>query len=308
MFKSPIKLVALLMIAFLMHSCSKDNLPQPPTAKAGKADTITLPVDSVELTGTGTGNGSKVVAYLWSQVSGPSTAIISDQGAPSTIVSGLIQGRYVFQLMVTDDKGLTGVDTTSVLVNPSPIKTLVLQPANNPFDYGLSEINGVNASGVADWSVAVMSWTYNGQSYTIRPLIKFDLTSIPSTATVQSAKLYLYSNPNPKTGNQSDANFGTSNAMLVQRVTSMWSPGTATWTNQPSGDAASQIIVPATSSSMLDLNLDVTAQVTAMVANQANYGFLMKLQTEVPYNSRIFVASDNSTYPDKHPKLVVTYK
>lgn len=40
----------------------------------------------------------------------------------------------------------------------------------------------------------------------------------------------------------------------------------------------------------------------------ANYGFFLKIQNEVIYNSRIFVASYNNTHTTKYPKLVVVYR
>ena len=48
--------------------------------------------------------------------------------------------------------------------------------------------------------------------------------------------------------------------------------------------------------------------VSTMVSNNANYGFLMKLQNEVAYTSRIFTSSRDNTHTDKYPKLVVVYK
>ncbi len=46
----------------------------------------------------------------------------------------------------------------------------------------------------------------------------------------------------------------------------------------------------------------------SLVSGNANFGFALKLQNEVIYNCRIFVSSYNTTYPAKHPKLVVIYK
>lgn len=220
-----------------------------------------------------------------------------------------MQGTYLFQLMVTDDKGATGVDTVSVLVNPPAIKTLTLQPANNPNEYNLALNNGVNQSGMAGADLPVLAWTINSNPFYVRSLLKFDLSSIPASATIVSANLYLYSYPSPtNNGNLTDANFGTTNGMYVQQVTANWSPSTATWANQPSTTTTGQVTVPTTSQSMLDLNLDVTAMVGSMVSTSANYGFMLKLQNEVTYNSRIFIASHNTTYTTKYPKLVVVYK
>ncbi len=303
-------LITITIASFLFYtSCKKDTPPnQVPVADAGLSKTITLPTSSVALTGTGTDADGKVVAYLWSQISGPAATTILNPGAASTDISGFIQGNYIFQLMVTDDKGATGVDTCMVTVNPSPIKTLTLQPNNNPNEVAVTVLNGVNNSGLTDKSLEADAWTTGGNPYTLRGYVKFDLSTIPANATIQSANLYLYSNPTPNTGDQVNANSGSSNSFTVQQVTANWTPGTIGWFNQPSATTTNQVVVPQSTQSFQDLNLDVTAIVANQVANNANYGFMLKLQNEVVYNSRIFVASHNQTYPDKHPKLVVVYK
>jgi len=276
-----------------------------PVANAGPSKTITLP-DSAVVTGTGTDVDGKVVAYLWSQVSGPASSTIVSPGSPSTSILFTAAGTYVFQLLVVDDKGATGVDTMTVLVK-GVTTSLTLQPNNNPLEYTIAILNGSNASGPTIASLEADAWTSGGSPFTLRGIVKFDLSSIPASATIKSANLYLYSNPAPTTGNFVDANYGTSNAMYIQQVTSPWSTSNLTWSNQPSTTTSNQVLVPHTSQSMLDLNVDVTAMVASMVNTNTNYGFLLKLQNEVTYNSRIFVASNNATYPAKHPKLVVTY-
>jgi hypothetical protein len=280
-----------------------------PIANAGPSKTITLP-DSAVVTGTGTDADGKVVAYLWSQVSGPASSTIVNPGSPSTSFQFSVAGSYIFQLLVVDDKGATGVDTMTVLVKPAVgPQTLTLQPAKNPNEYNLILENGVNLSSPPVKDLPVAAWTRNNLSFTVRCLLKFDLSSIPSNATIVSANLYLYSYPSPtENGNLTDANFGTNNSMFVQQVTANWSPGTTTWFNQPATTTTNQISLATTSQSVLDLNLDVTAMVSSMVSGNANYGFLMKLQNESVYNSRIFVSSNNTIHTTKFPKLVVVYK
>jgi hypothetical protein len=241
-------------------------------------------------------------------VSGPASTTIVNPGSASTSILGFVQGTYLFQLEATDDKSATGVDTVSVIVNPSSIKTLTLQPANNPTDMKLTVLNGVSQTGISSISIDVDTWTSGGQLWILRGLLKFDLSSIPSTATIKTANLYLYSIPTPQTGDLVHANAGPTNSFTVQQVTAEWSPGTLTWFNQPGSTTNNQVSVANTSSASLDLNLDVKSMLASMVNSQANYGFLMKLDNEVTYNSRIFVSSFNTTYPDKHPKLVVTYQ
>jgi hypothetical protein len=306
------KLYSLLLLVTGFVSCCHDDddlMNVVPVADAGLNQTITLPTHTATLTGTGTDADGDVVAYLWSQVSGPAPSVITNPGNPSTSVTFTVAGTYVFQLMVTDDGGATGVDTASVTVNQGAAQTVSLQPANNPNDLVLMIFNGTDQSGVGTHDIPLATWTNGGLPLTIRSLLKFDLSGIPQSATIVSATLYLYSYPAPLlNGNFTDANFGTNNSMTVQRAASNWSPSTVTWFNQPAGASQGQVSVPHTASSSLDLNLDVTTMVSSMVNNNANYGFLMKLQNEVTYTSRIFVSSWSTTYAAKRPKLVIVYE
>ena len=91
-----------------------------PTANAGPDQTITLPTNSVTLSGSGTdSDGTIVLPYVWSFVSGPSTVDPLDTASSSA--TGLVAGTYVFQLIVTDDDGATGMDTVSITVNPESV-------------------------------------------------------------------------------------------------------------------------------------------------------------------------------------------
>jgi len=301
--------LAALVLLLSVVSCKKDfEENKVPVAEAGSPKSVTLP-DSAVVIGAGSDADGKVVAYLWSQVSGPSNSTIVNPGAISTPIKFTVPGSYLFQLMVTDDNGATGVDTVSVVVKPDPTpKTLTVQPTNNSSEVLLVSLNGADQSGYTDRSVEAAAWTGGGNPYLTRTILKFDLSSIPASATIKSAKLYLYSNQAPNTGNMTDANYGSSNAMLIQQVTSSWTYPGITYYNLPTVSTANQIAIAQAPQGRLDLTVDVASMVGSMVNNNANYGFLLKLQSEVSLNSRIFVGSRNTTYPDKHPKLEVTYQ
>jgi hypothetical protein len=304
----PLFLLLILFLIFTGCQTDPETIPNAvPKADAGASRTVTLPVPSVTLTGTGTDADGTVVAYLWSQVAGPDATIITNPGSTSTTVKGFVQGDYLFQLMVTDDDGATGVDTVAVKVNPPVEQTVTIQPANNPNERMLVTIGGVDNSfsGGNEW--VIDAWTKNSQTWIGRKAFKFDLSNIPSTATILSANLFLYSNTPPENGNLVDANFGTNNSMFLQQITSNWTPATATWTNQPTTTTTNQVAIPHTAQSVLDLNIDVTTLVGSMVSG-TNYGFLLKLQNEVTFNSRQFVSSYHATKTTKHPKLVIIYR
>lgn len=92
----------------------------PPVANAGADKTITLPVNTVVLTGSGTDANGTVVAYQWTKIAGPAQSSILTAGASQTVVNSLVEGVYKFELKVTDDEGAIGRDTVSVTVNAAP--------------------------------------------------------------------------------------------------------------------------------------------------------------------------------------------
>ncbi|HXB33669.1 MAG TPA: hypothetical protein VNV35_09615 [Puia sp.] len=94
--------------------------PGTPSANAGSDQSITLPVDSTQLLGSGTEANGTIVSYKWVQLSGPSVSTIASSGSATTEVTALVQGVYTFQLTVTDNSGVTATDQVTVTVNAAP--------------------------------------------------------------------------------------------------------------------------------------------------------------------------------------------
>lgn len=303
-----LRLLSFLLFVFLV-GCERDQdilLNVVPTADAGTPKAITLPTNTVTLTGTGTDSDGTIVAYVWSQVSGPSSTVIVNPGSPSTVVNGFVQGNYRFQLGVTDDDGATGFDTVSVTVAQAPQQTITLQPGNNPFERHLLGNATMDQSTHAPELVAA-TWTTGGQTIYVRGAFGFDLSSIPSNSIIISARLTLYSNPTPQNGSLTVANEGPANAMLIRRITNNWVPSSTYWLNQPPTTATDQVVIPHTGLPSLDLvDVDVKNLVATMVSS-GNYGFMIQLQNEVIYNMRNFCSSTHAQSA-KHPKLVVVYR
>jgi hypothetical protein len=92
---------------------------QPPMVNAGSDQTITLPTNSVSLTGTASDADGSVASYSWSKTSGGAATITSPSSA-NTTVTGLVQGTYTFRLSVTDNQGAVSTDDVNVVVNPQP--------------------------------------------------------------------------------------------------------------------------------------------------------------------------------------------
>ena len=151
------------------------------------------------------------------------------------------------------------------------------------------------------------AWTFSGVPGIIRSVIEFDLNTIPSNATVTSAKLSLYAIDNNLSMGQHSTLSGP-NDCLLQRITSAWNQYTVTWNTQPTTTTQNEVALPASDSATENyLNIDVTAITQDMVNNpSSSFGFMFKLQNESYYRRMNFCSSDN-TNPALRPKLEVCY-
>jgi len=104
-----------------MAGSAVSNLP--PVANAGMSLSITLLLDSVVLSGSGSDPDGSVLSYAWTRVSG-SGGVIVHPSAASTLVRGLSAGSYIFLLTVTDSLGASGSDTMTVTVRDTSSATL----------------------------------------------------------------------------------------------------------------------------------------------------------------------------------------
>ena len=154
--------------------------------------------------------------------------------------------------------------------------------------------------------VRANAWTWSGSPGIQRSFLKYDLSAIPSGATITSAQISLYSIDSPST--EYNNPLSGSNAAYLSRVASNWNENTITWNNQPGVTTANQILLPQSTSGYEDyLNVDVTSLVADMTATPANnFGFRLALQTETNYRRLSFSSSDAAN-PGKHPKLKICY-
>lgn len=194
------------------------------------------------------------------------------------------------------------------VTDPVPgTKKIVLAPINNPNETNIGIYNGAEASNHVSPEEPLCAWTIGGLPITVRNLLKFDISKIPSADSIVSARLILYADTIPLNGDLIHANYGADNSIVVQQVAEPWTTASVTWFNQPGAFSANQVTVPSTPNPFGNLDLDVKGMVSSMVRSGNNYGFKLSLRNEVIYTSRIFCSS---YYPDtsRRPKLMITYK
>ncbi|MES2730549.1 MAG: DNRLRE domain-containing protein [Bacteroidota bacterium] len=246
--------------------------------------------------------------YTWSVP--PGWLINGRQLSPITIGTGSVtlkptSSAVSGQVCVTVSGGCySGATVCKNVTVTQSVRTIVLRPGAEGKDASVQQYRPADNLGNRT-SLEVMTWTFSGEVGTKRSLLEFNLSAIPTTALVTSAKLYLYHNDN--TGDLQHSTMSGSNAGLIQRVTTPWQENTVNWNTQPTSTATNQASIPASTSAIQDYVVNVTGLVQGMVSNPStNYGFLIKLATEAHYRALMFASSDNAN-PSLRPQLQIDY-
>lgn len=150
------------------------------------------------------------------------------------------------------------------------------------------------------------AWTNEGTRVIARSLIEFDLSSIPSTARIDSARLSLYAYNSPANGTHS--NLSGYNACVIQRLLSPWEESSVTWENQPAATYSNQVYLSGSNTDVQHYpDINITNLTKDMIKYpDANFGLLFRLDYEDPYVQMVFASSDNVN-SNLHPKLDVYY-
>ena len=131
-----------------------------PVVNAGADQTLSYTVSSANLSGQASDDGV-IASIKWSQVSGPSAAVIASSTSLQTSVSGLISGVYTFRLSVVDDYGALSSDDVKVSVGSAPQPQAPIVSAGSDLTV-LLPTNSVSIQGSAsdaDGSIASVSWS-----------------------------------------------------------------------------------------------------------------------------------------------------
>jgi gliding motility-associated-like protein len=140
---------------------SPEAVNQSPVANAGNDITITLPVNSTNLTGSSSDSDGAVVGYLWEQVSGPTAATITNASAATATVSDLIEGTYTFLLTTTDDDGAEDGDEIDIIVSPEGAnqKPFANAGSDQTLNLPTNSINVTGSGSDPDGTITTYFWT-----------------------------------------------------------------------------------------------------------------------------------------------------
>jgi hypothetical protein len=162
-----------------------------------------------------------------------------------------------------------------------------------------------------DGMFQVNAWTWGGSKALCRAFLEFNLSSVNLTSSqVNSAKLFLYFPPNQATYD-SHSTLSGSNETYLDRITQSWLENGVRWINQPTtvisnlSSSENRVIIPPTTSSNQDIEIDITAMVKFWLDNPTqNFGMRFALATEQNYRRMTFATSDH-VVDSLRPKLII---
>ncbi len=284
---------------------------QAPVVNAGADQSVFLS-SGVSLTASVTDDGlpnpPSVVTLAWSVVSGPGSVSFANASAAVTSATFTMSGNYILRLSA-DDGVLSAIDDIAVNVMPDP--TLVSQSFQDGVD---------GYSGTTDTKFRVKDPTINyGLSNKLEldgvkdfaSVIKWDLSSVSSDATVVSANLTF------------DVLDGTTATYELYEAKRPWAEMTATWNQYAAGanwqlagaqgslDRGNVVLGTLTGTALglvtFDLNAAGVAVVQSWIENpSSNHGFVIQDYASTLADPMSLRSREEST-PTKRPKLTINY-
>ena len=227
------------------------------------------------------------------------------------------QKETFIRLQEIDQRSNNSFNSSSLLKSgqSSDIQRLTLNTASHIKEVmlGINNHSSGSLSANTNYSaykmIAMQAWTMGGQTRYKRTAMKFVLDDIPVGSRIVSATLYFYSDPtrNSTSDGEGNSQLSGSNAFYVERIVQAWNEQTVTWNTQPPSTTDGRILIPASSSTTENIQIDLTNMVQTWINTPSlNYGINLFLQTESHYRSRHYGSMEH-TNSAIHPKLIVEY-
>lgn len=249
---------------------------------------------------------------------GSGTASGTDSWTISNIP--LQEGNNVITVTAHDAAENTGTDTLTVTYTPpAGMYTQEFGSATGADYPGALQDTFININTTNNSSENLLNtYTYPQDKVANAIIMKWDLSAIPGSATIQDATLYLYLSSMEGTGGD-DLYDLTAHKIInynpvISACTGYTYDGTNSWT--PTGEdipLAQVDIAPVEDTESIDKTYgykswSVTNMVQDWVSNSAsNYGMLVNSDTVAGSDSNRFFSATESSDPDQRPKLVITY-
>lgn len=179
------------------------------------------------------------------------------------------------------------------------------------FAFSLSAQTTINLNSVADAQLSEYSSTLNngtsnsmliqtwGSNNNYRGIIRFDISSIPSGATISSAEVKL----------QQIGTLGYQRTINLHAVTAAWNESTITWSNfsgqfNSTASASHVLNYPSSTQGVWNVTSDIQAMVNGSLANN---GWLIKDANESEWGQYWTFGTREHAGSQYRPVLVVTY-
>ncbi|HTE12682.1 MAG TPA: PKD domain-containing protein [Chitinophagaceae bacterium] len=291
-----------------------------PVVSAGAAQSISLPLNLITLTGTGTGtNGATISSYSWTKTSGPAAGVISLPLLNTSLVTGLVQGVYVFTLTVTDNHGLSSTSNVTITVNPLfnqapvanagnnmnitlPVSSITLNGAGSDPDGTIASYNWSKTSGPASYSIVNAGAAVTTVNYLEEGVYVFTLKVTDNAGASSSSSVTIIVTP---ASNQVPVANAGGNTTITLPINSVSLDGSASY--DPDGSIVAYYWVQSSGPSSFNI-ADVSAAKTTvsnLVAgvyvftlqardNAGSIGFSTKTITVIPGNNQTPVSNAGS--------------
>ncbi|KKW16193.1 MAG: Metallophosphoesterase [Parcubacteria group bacterium GW2011_GWA1_50_14] len=258
-------------------------------APNGTIDTPTGPTtitvgQSVSFTGTGSDtDGNTPLSYLWNFNGGAANSTLEDPGSIQFDTAGTYNATFT----VTDSLGLpdSSPDTRVITVNVAPT-TLTFEPTADThirFDYPDN-----------NYGTATTMNLKGGIAPNIQDiLLKFVVTGV-GMSSVSNATLNLWSELDGSTAT------GPSGGTFWPVPDNSWSESTVTWNTAPASTTPAIGTIQGPIAASTQYSVDLTSYITG------DGTYSIRVGNTNTTNGINYVSKENTTYPTRHPQLVLT--
>ena len=260
----------------------------PPAAPTGLIATAGQDQVSLDWNDNGEPDLAGYNVYRSTTGGGPYTKVNGSLVGPSAFTDSGLTGGVAYYYVVRAENTGAQESGDSNESNATPYSMLIAAPTADAY---VDQKKSGNNYGAA---TEIIIKSKDNQS--MRGFVKFDVSSIGSGSTVNSATLTLCASAVP----------AASRTINVHMATDTWVEGAITWANQP-GVAASPTSSAATPASPGCMSWTVATDVQAWVDGTTNNGWRISDSVETDNAITSFRSSDDSSVPSEQPDLQVNY-